>query len=197
MVSLWCASLSTDIRFWFLYFKVNSWLAHMVLHQEKYLPNDSGRPLSYNVILQNWEGKKFIGWAKYVYACKWDMCWRNVCVSSLVTKNIKSRSKIPFFSKWAPFWNLIPVKENNYIFRRKLSQLHEKDTFLHMTFTSPLKQGETRTSSGLVMFCNSGDTPADVQPTSYGSFSFDKFSFIVWHSLHNRSLIFTRENASI
>ena len=30
--------------------------------------------------------KKSIGWAKYVYACEWDMCWRNFCNFSLVTK---------------------------------------------------------------------------------------------------------------
>ena len=34
--------------------------------------------------------------------------------------------KYPFFFKWTPFWNLIFKKENNYIFRRKLSKLHKK-----------------------------------------------------------------------
>ena len=28
---------------------------------------------------------KSIGWAKYVYVCKWEMCERNFCVFSLVT----------------------------------------------------------------------------------------------------------------
>ena len=32
--------------------------------------------------------KKSIGWAKYVYVCEWDMCWRNFCNFSLVTKKI-------------------------------------------------------------------------------------------------------------
>ena len=30
--------------------------------------------------------KKSIGWAKYVYVCEWEMCWRNFCNLSLVTK---------------------------------------------------------------------------------------------------------------
>ena len=30
--------------------------------------------------------KKSIGWAKYVYVCEWNMCWRNFCNFSLVTK---------------------------------------------------------------------------------------------------------------
>ena len=46
---LWCASLSTDTRFCFLYFRMNNCQAHMMLHQEKELPNDSERPLSYNI----------------------------------------------------------------------------------------------------------------------------------------------------
>ena len=43
--------------------------------------------------------KQSIGWTKYVYVCKWDRCWRNFCVSFLVTKKkVKSRSKTaPFF----------------------------------------------------------------------------------------------------
>ena len=60
--------------------------------------------------------KKSIGWVKYVYVCEWDMCWRNFCNFSLVTKNVKSRSKIVLSFKWAPFWNLISKKENNYVF---------------------------------------------------------------------------------
>ena len=31
-------------------------------------------------------------------------------------KNVKSRSKIALFFKWAPFWNLISKKENNNVF---------------------------------------------------------------------------------
>ena len=30
--------------------------------------------------------KKSIGWVKYVYVCVWDMCWRNFCNCSLVTR---------------------------------------------------------------------------------------------------------------
>ena len=37
---------------------------------------------------------------------------------SLVTKNVKSRSKIAYVFKWAPFWNLISKKENNYVFQK-------------------------------------------------------------------------------
>ena len=37
---------------------------------------------------QNWQGKKkkLIWWAKYMYVCKWDMCWRNFCNFFMVTK---------------------------------------------------------------------------------------------------------------
>ena len=35
-------------------------------------------------------------------------------------KNVKSRSKIAPFFKWASFWNLIFKKENNYIFQKKI-----------------------------------------------------------------------------
>ena len=65
------------------------------------------------------KAKKSIGWAKYMYVCAWDMCWRNFCNFSLVTKkskNVKSRSKIALLFKWAPFWNLISKKDNNYVF---------------------------------------------------------------------------------
>ena len=52
MVSLWCASLSTNTRvhslFLYIYFRTNNCQAHMMLHQEKELANESGRPLNYN-----------------------------------------------------------------------------------------------------------------------------------------------------
>ena len=60
--------------------------------------------------------KKSIGWAKYMYVCEWDMCCRNFCNFSLVTKIVKSRSKIALFFKWAPFWILNSKKENKYVF---------------------------------------------------------------------------------
>ena len=92
--------------------------------------------------------KKSIGWAKYMYVCEGDMCWRNFCNFFPWWLKIKSRSKIAFFFKWAPFWNLISKKrkqlrisEVNYIIYTK------KDPILHVTTTFSLKQGETRTNS--------------------------------------------------
>ena len=55
--------------------------------------------------------KKSIGWAKYVYVCEWDMCWRNFCNFPWWLKNVKSRSKIVCFFKWAPFWNSLKQAE--------------------------------------------------------------------------------------
>ena len=96
-------------------------------------------------VLQNGEGKKVSkGSAKYVYVYKWDMSWRNYCVSSLVTKNVKVGQKWPIFFKWGAFWNLIL---KNTFFRKKLSKLHQKDAILHVTCTFSLKQGVTRRSS--------------------------------------------------
>ena len=57
--------------------------------------------------------KKSIGWAKYVYACKWDMCWRIFVSFPWWLKNLKNRSKIALVFEWMPFW------KNS--FRRKLS----------------------------------------------------------------------------
>ena len=42
--------------------------------------------------------KNSIGWAKYVYVCEWDMCWRNFCNFPWWLKNVKRRSKIALFS---------------------------------------------------------------------------------------------------
>ena len=86
-----------------------------------------------------------------MYVCEWDMCWRNFCNASLVTKNVKRRSKIARFFIWAPFWNLISKKKKKReketipFFWSKLSKLHKKDPILHVT--TSLKQGETRTNS--------------------------------------------------
>ena len=63
-------------------------------------------------------------------------------------ENVKRRSKLALFFKWARFWNLISKKENNYVFWSKLSKLHKKDPILHVATTFSLKQGETRTSHG-------------------------------------------------
>ena len=91
--------------------------------------------------------KKSIGWAKYMSVSKWDMCWRNFWIFSLVTKKCENRSKIDLFSN-EHHLNLISKKKTIGFFRRKLHKLHKKDTVLHVTFTFSVKQGETRTSSG-------------------------------------------------
>ena len=57
------------------------------------------------------KAKKSIGWAKYMYVYEWDMCWRNFRNFSLVTKNVKSRSKIALDERHFDF-----QKENNYVF---------------------------------------------------------------------------------
>ena len=89
--------------------------------------------------------KNSIGWAlaKYVYVS-------GICAEGILQsfpwwlKNVKSRSKISLFFKWAPFWNLISKKVKQLHF----SEENYKNTILHLTFTFSLKQGETRTSSG-------------------------------------------------
>ena len=48
MVSLWYASLLTNTRFRFLFFRMNNCLLYLMLHKGKELPNDSVRPLSYH-----------------------------------------------------------------------------------------------------------------------------------------------------
>ena len=48
MISPWCEPLLTNTIFRFVYFRMNNCKAHLMLHQEKELPNDSGRPSSYN-----------------------------------------------------------------------------------------------------------------------------------------------------
>ena len=40
MVSLWRESLSTNTRLCVLYFRMKSCYAHLMLHQERDLPND-------------------------------------------------------------------------------------------------------------------------------------------------------------
>ena len=60
--------------------------------------------------LQNWEGKK-VNRVSKIPVRKWDMCWRNFCVFSLVTRTCEKYVKNSiFFFKWAPFWNLISKK---------------------------------------------------------------------------------------
>ena len=79
----------------------------------------------------------------FPYVCKWDMCWRNFCVFSLVTQNVKSRPigsilKCDFQKK-----KQLHFSEGNY-----LNFVPKKDIVLHVTFPSFLKQGLTRTNSG-------------------------------------------------
>ena len=70
--------------------------------------------------------KKAIGWAKYMYVCEWDMCWRNFCNVSLVTKNVKSRSKIALFSNERHFEIWFPKKKIITFFWSKLSKTIQK-----------------------------------------------------------------------
>ena len=42
-------------------------------------------------------------------------------------------------------------KKNNYIFQRKWSKLHKKETILHVTIHFVLKQGQIRTSGGPII----------------------------------------------
>ena len=93
--------------------------------------------------------KKSSKWAKYVYVCEWDMCWRNFCNFSLVTQKCgKSRSKIALFSNERHFEIWFPKKRTITFFWSKLSKLHKKDPIMHVATTFFLKQGETRTSHG-------------------------------------------------
>ena len=73
--------------------------------------------------------KMSIGWAKYVYACAWDMCWRNFCNFTWWLKNVKSRSKIAPFFKWGHFEIWFPKKGVITFFWSKLSKLHKKTQF--------------------------------------------------------------------
>ena len=72
----------------------------------------------------------------------------NFSVFSLVTKKCEKWVENSPSFKLTPFWNVYSKNENNYIFRRKLSQLYEKDKILHVTITVFLKQRQTRASSG-------------------------------------------------
>ena len=93
--------------------------------------------------------KKSIGWAKYMHVCEWDICRRNFCNFSLVTKKfVKCRSKIALFSNERHFEIWFPKKKTVTFFWSKLSKLHKKYPILNVTTTFSLKQGETRTSSG-------------------------------------------------
>ena len=60
--------------------------------------------------------KKSIGWAKYVYVCEWDMCWRIFCNFSLATKKCEKKVKNSPFFKWAPVCNLISKKGKELCF---------------------------------------------------------------------------------
>ena len=83
--------------------------------------------------------KKSIGWAKYMYVCEWDMLWRIFCNFSLVTKNVKSKSKIALFSNERHFEIWFSKKKTITFFWSQLSKLHKKDPILHVTTTVSLK----------------------------------------------------------
>ena len=87
-----------------------------------------------------------------MYACELDMCWRNFCNFSLVTKKCEKYVKNSPFFKWAPFWNLIFKQEKQLRFSEVnyLLKLHKKDPILHVPTTFSLKQGGTRTNSGSI-----------------------------------------------
>ena len=80
-----------------------------------------------------------------MYVDEWDMCWRNFCNFSLVTKKMwKVGQKYPFsnerhFEIWFPKKK---KKKKNTFSWSKLSKLHKKDPILHLTTTFSLTQGE-------------------------------------------------------
>ena len=96
--------------------------------------------------------KRSIGWAKYVYVCVWDMCWRNFCNFPWWLENVKSRSKIALFSNERHFEIWFPEKRTITFFWSKLSKLHKKDLTLHVATIFSLKQGETRPGGALNFF---------------------------------------------
>ena len=93
------------------------------------------------------KAKKSTGWAKYVYVCQWDMCWRNFCNFSLVTKNVKSRSKMAFFQMSAILKFDFQKREQLRFSEVNYLNCTKKTQFLHVATTFSLKQGE-RTSHG-------------------------------------------------
>ena len=78
-------------------------------------------------------------WVRYVL--------KEFCNFSLVTKNVKSRSKIALLSNERHFEIWFLKKKTITVFGSKLSKLHKKDPILHVTATFSLIQGETRTNS--------------------------------------------------
>ena len=92
--------------------------------------------------------KRSMWWAKYMYVCEWDMCWRNFCNFSLVTKTCEK------YDKNSPFLQMSAILKYDFQNRKQLlfSELnylnYTKNQILHVTATFSLKQGETRTSSG-------------------------------------------------
>ena len=82
-----------------------------------------------------------------MYVCKWDICCRNFCNFSLVTKKCEKYVKIDPFSNERHFEIWFPKKKTIAFFWSKLYKLHKKDPTLHVTTTFSLKQGEKRTNS--------------------------------------------------
>ena len=81
---------------------------------------------SYFFFFKIGKAKKSIGWAKYVYVCKWDMCWRSFCVFSLVTKTKwKVGQKIALFQMSAIL---------KFDFQKKKRQLHfSEENYINYT----------------------------------------------------------------
>ena len=94
------------------------------------------------------KAKKSIGWAKYLYVCVWDTCWRNFCNFPLVTRNVKSSSKIALFSNERHFEIWFQKKRTITFFEVNYLNFTKKDPILHVATTFSLKQGGTRTSQG-------------------------------------------------
>ena len=88
---------------------------HQESHQRETIPDKF--VFFFSKLVRQKKKKMSIGWAIYIYVCEWDLCWRNFCNFSLVTKKCERKvgQNSPFF-KWAPFWNFIFKKENDYVF---------------------------------------------------------------------------------
>ena len=65
-----------------------------------------------------------------------------VCVFSLVTKNVKSGSKIALFQMNAILKFDFQKRKRQHFFCRKLSKLHKKEPFLHVTSSLPLNKNK-------------------------------------------------------
>ena len=91
--------------------------------------------------------KKSIGWAKYMYVCERDVCCRNFCNFSLVTKNVKSSSNIDPFSNKRHFEIWFPKKKTITFFWSKLSKLYKQDPiFARDVYVFPKREEKRKNS---------------------------------------------------